>query len=200
MINIEQRLLTLFENQRIVFWYDNNAELQEQFESIALEGVQKLIINNNEFGIKIEVLSLKPHNKFLIYSPTLAPKDEANWLLDLNIANYMFSADKTTLVLQNIGLDVSFREFVNRFDKFFNAPSRTDALKALIGSHENQESLALKMMALSIGSDDNLESIMFALFADEKHFEILVKYGLEKEFECNRNPRTSSPTHLTISQ
>lgn len=182
MIDIEKRLLSIFEKQRLVFWYDDDAALKEQFEDIALDGVEKLVIDNNEFTIKRQLLHLQADSKFLIYSPTHAPKDEANWLLDLNIANYMFSADKTSLILQNIGLDVSFKEFISRFDKFFNASSRTETLKAMIGDEESQESLALKMMAVSIGSDDNLESIMFTLFADEKHFETLVKYGLEKEF------------------
>jgi len=182
MIDIEKRLLNIFEKQRLVFWYDDDAALKEQFEEIALDGIEKLVIDNNEFTIKRQLLHLQPESKFLIYSPTHAPKDEANWLLDLNIANYMFSADKTSLILQNIGLDVNFKEFVSRFDKFFNAPSRIEALKAMIGTHESQESLALKMMAISIGSDDNLESVMLALFADEKHFETLLKYHLVEEF------------------
>ena len=78
-------------------------------KTIDLNDVTKLTIDNNEFGIKRQLLSLQPTDKFLIYSATTAPQDEDNWLLDLNIANYMFSADKTSLILQNIGLDVSFK-------------------------------------------------------------------------------------------
>ena len=182
MIDIEQRLRTIFENQRLVFWYDDNSALQEQFESMDLDGIEKLVIDNNEFSIKHRVLRLRPDKKFLVYSPINAPKDEENWLLDLNIANYMFSADKTSLILQNLGLDVSFKAFIGRFDKFFNAPSRLEAFKALLGSHEAYGSLALKMMAVSIGSDDNIESVMLRVFGTGKHFETLSKFGLEQEF------------------
>lgn len=182
MIDIQQRLETIFQNQRVVFWYDNDAELKEQFESIALESIQKLVIDNNEFGIKREVMSLRPNDKFLIYSPTHAPANEDNWLLDLNIANYMFSADKTSLILQNIGLDVGFKEFVSKFDKFFNAPTRIEALKTTLNANETNESLALKMMAISIGCDDNIESIMLRVFENDKHFETLSKYEFDQEF------------------
>lgn len=182
MIDIRQRLETLFENQRLIFWYDDDSALKEEFDSIDIDGVEKLIIDNNEFGIKRQILKLQPETNFLIYSPIAAPTDEENWLLDLNIANYMFGADKTSLILQHLGLDVSFKTFIAPFDKFFNATSRSDALKILISSSETNDSLALKMMAVSIGSDDNIESMMLRVFGDEKHLETLSKFELEEEF------------------
>jgi len=182
MIDIEQRLKTIFQKERLVFWYDDNTALKNEFETITLDNITKLVIENNEFGIKREVLSLKSNDKFLIYSPTKAPNDEENWLLDLNIANYMFSADKISLILQNIGLDVSFKEFIAKFDKFFEAKSRLEALKSSIGKNETNETLALKIMASSIGSDDNIDSIMLKVFSNSKHFKTLEKYNLDDEF------------------
>ncbi|QFR43758.1 BREX-1 system phosphatase PglZ type A [Sulfurimonas xiamenensis] len=182
MIDIKQRLTSIFEKQRLVFWYDDNAELKEQFDNISLDSVEKLVIDNNEFSIKRQLLKLQPDDKFLIYSPTHAPKNEANWLLDLNIANYMFSADKTSLILQNLGLDVTFKEFVGRFDKFLNAPTRVEALKTTLSERETQDSLGLKMMAVSIGCDDNIASIMLRVFENEKHFETLSKFALDGLF------------------
>ena len=183
MINIQQRLKTIFKKERLVFWYDDNEELKNEFEAIDLDGVTKLEIDNNEFGIKRQLLSLQPRDKFLIYSPTPAPHGEDNWLLDLNIANYMFSADKTSLILQNLGLDVSFKEFISKFDKFFNAQTRLEALRALLSDKESNDTLALKIMAISIGCDDNIDSIMLKLFSnDEKHCETLKKYSLTEEF------------------
>lgn len=182
MIDIEQRLQTIFEKQRVVFWYDDHGDLKEQFENITLDGVVKLVIDNNEFSIKRQLLKLQPDDKFLVYSPVHAPKDEDNWLLDLNIANYIFSADKTSLILQNLGLDVTFKEFVGRFDKFFNAPTRIEALKTILSDRETNESLSLKMMAVSIGCDDNIASIMLRVFENEKHFEVLSKFELRELF------------------
>ena len=182
MIDIQQRLKTIFQKERLVFWYDDNEALKNEFNTIDIDDVTKLEIDNNEFAIKRKLLSLQPTDKFLIYSPNKAPQDEDNWLLDLNIANHMFSADKTSLILQNIGLDVSFKEFVSKFDKFFNAPTRLEALKATLGDKENNDTLALKIMATSIGCDDNIDSILLKVFSNDKHFETLSKYSLTDEF------------------
>jgi len=182
MIDIQQRLKTIFKKERLVFWYDENEALKNEFEAIDLDDVTKLTIDNNEFGIKRQLLSLQPTDKFLIYSATTAPQDEDNWLLDLNIANYMFSADKISLILQNLGLDVSFKEFVAKFDKFFNAQTRLQALRALLSDKESNNTLALKIMAVSISCDDNIDSIMLKVFSNDKHFETLSKYSLSNEF------------------
>ena len=182
MIDIKQRLQTIFNKQRLVFWYDDKGELQEQFTEIELDGIEKLVIDNNEFGLKRKILVTYPEQKFLIYSSSTAPKDEENWLLDLNLANYMFAADKISLILQNLELDVNFKSYISSFDKFFNANSRIQALKELLGSNESQSSLALKMMAVSISCDDNIESIMLRCFEAEKYFEILSKFNLETDF------------------
>ena len=182
MIDIQQRLKTIFQTQRLVFWYDDNAALKNEFDTIDLDDVTKLEIDNNEFGIKVEILSVKPKDKFLIYSPNKAPQDEDNWLLDLNIANYMFSADKTSLILQKLELDATFKEFIGKFEKFFNAPTRVEALKNLLSSKETNNTLALKIMAISINCDDNIDSVMLRIFSNNKHFEILKKYNLTDEF------------------
>jgi uncharacterized protein (TIGR02687 family) len=182
MIDIQQRLQTIFETQRLVFWYDEGALLREEFESLSLDSVTKLEIDNDEFTIKRQVLKLQPTDRFLLYAPTAIPSDEENWLLDLNIANYLFAADKTSLILQNIGLDVGFKNFVDRFDKFFNAPKRVESLRMIIGSKETDDTLALKMMAISIGSDHHIDSIMLRVFESDKHFETLVKYNLSELF------------------
>ena len=92
-----------------MFWYDDEGALSDEFEALHVKGTEKLVIDNNEFGIKRQVLALQPDDKFLVYSPKRAPADAGNWLLDLNISSYMFSADKISLILQNIGLDVSFK-------------------------------------------------------------------------------------------
>ena len=74
------------------------------------------------------------------------------------------------------------KEFVGKFDKFFNAQTRLQALKALLSDKENNNTLTLKIMAISISSDANIDSIMLKLFSSNKHFEVLRKYSLTDEF------------------
>jgi len=181
MIDIQKRLQTLFEKERLIFWYDDNEALKSEFEEVNIEGVEKRTIDNNEFTIKREILKLKPDTKFLIYSPIPAPTAEDNWLLDLNIANHMFSADKISLMLQTLGMDVSYKPFMSRFDKFLNAKSRIEALSKKIGTNETNNSLALKMIAVSINSEDNIDNVLLKLFEDKNLFEEIEKFELSEE-------------------
>ena len=50
--NIKESLNDLFEEKRIVFWYDEKEEMQEEFKDIQLNNVEKIEIDNNEFSIK----------------------------------------------------------------------------------------------------------------------------------------------------
>ena len=53
---IETSLSKLFESHRVVFWYDSKKELRDDFNSINIDGVNKEEINNNEFGLKYQIL------------------------------------------------------------------------------------------------------------------------------------------------
>ena len=43
---INQALNRLFDKHRIIFWYDVKKELRADFESLELDGVEKVEINN----------------------------------------------------------------------------------------------------------------------------------------------------------
>jgi len=182
MTDIQKRLDTLFEQHRMIFWYYSESALREQFEDLSFEGIEKIVIDNNEFGIKYRVLKQNPNDKFLIYSPMSAPYNEDNWLLDLNIGHYVFSADRASLILQSLGLDVSHKAIITQFDKFFNAPKRLEALKEILSGSESEEHLALKIMGVSIGCEASVEIILLKVLENEKHFDTLCKFGLESFF------------------
>ena len=76
---ITQTLTKLFDKHRIVFWYDNKQELRAEYESLTLENVEKIEINNNEFGIKYRILREEPEQKFLLYKEGKQPPDLENW-------------------------------------------------------------------------------------------------------------------------
>ncbi len=66
---IEDALLKLFQQHRLISWHDEKADMQKLFESLSLVDVHKVFINNNEFGIKYQVLGGHPETKFLLYQP-----------------------------------------------------------------------------------------------------------------------------------
>ena len=89
MSKIEQRLNTLFQEHRIIIWYDDGGSLKDEFDSINLD-IKKLEINNNEFGIKVKVLYEDKESRYLIYSQNTEPLAEDNWLLDIEQSFYKF--------------------------------------------------------------------------------------------------------------
>ena len=52
MDRITQALTRIFDKNRIVFWYDAKKELRKEFETLNLPAIEKIELNNNEFGVK----------------------------------------------------------------------------------------------------------------------------------------------------
>jgi uncharacterized protein (TIGR02687 family) len=204
MTQIQQTLESLFTNQRLVFWYDEQGEFQEDFDTLKLSKVHKLVINNNEFAIKLEVVQEHPKTKFLIYSSQAKPADHDNWLLDLNLSNAEFFADQESMLLQELGLDQGLRPFLKQHKAFTKSKERVGKLKELIKEGDSTSQLAGKMMAVLCGlSTDNLDTLLFTLLEDEategrKKIQQLEKYELLQplwqELEARFSYRSESPS------
>lgn len=60
MSQLTQVLTNLFDRHRIVFWYDEKRELRGEFDALVLSGVEKIVLENNEFGVKHRLLRQQP--------------------------------------------------------------------------------------------------------------------------------------------
>ena len=120
MNKIEQRLNTLFEEHRIIIWYDDCGSLKDEFDSIESD-IKKLELNNNEFGIKVKILYEDKNSKYLIYSNKQEPLMEDNWFLDIEYTFHKFSADPISMIVSELELDVSRKAFISEHKSFFNA-------------------------------------------------------------------------------
>jgi hypothetical protein len=81
---IQSALEKEFARKRLVFWYDSDLiGWQQEFEAVQLPDVAKIVVKNNEFGVKHRIAREEPHQKFLLYFRGQAePPDTQNWLLD----------------------------------------------------------------------------------------------------------------------
>ena len=70
---IAQGLEAQFDKHRIVFWYDAKSEMRDAFDSVELAGVEKVVIENNEFGLKYRILRQESEQKFLIFKHSPEP-------------------------------------------------------------------------------------------------------------------------------
>lgn len=154
MDRIEEALQRLFLKYRIVFWYDSKNELGEQFQAITLHGVQKLEVKNNEFAIKHQVLAEKPDQKFLLYFKSVQPSLTNNWLLDIELSNYVFQTDQEALFLQELELPMHLKELIQEHLEFFKSKERRQKLKELITTTDSEDVIREKMIAVVFGTSD----------------------------------------------
>jgi len=187
MSSIQPVLKSLFKKHRIVFWYDPNGEMRDEYEQLELDNVKNIEINNNEFGIKYRLLKQESNTKFLIYSSEEKPSDIDNWLLDLNLSYYVFRADIVSMTMQELGLPIEWRRFIYDHIKFFNNKNRTNQLKSYLQESDNETDIALKMLAVLTRSDPEMEYILYKLFAEldqdnNQKYEDIKKYGLDAYF------------------
>ncbi len=188
-MKIQQSLAKKFQHHRIIFWYDPQRELREEFDAVSLPDVEKIELNNNEFGVKYRILREEPKQKFLLYREGSEPPDLENWLLDVQLAHDVFQADKIGLWLAELELPQrEFWDVVAEHQSFFNAESRRTTLKAILKKDDPAPTIRLKMLAVCAGTaaDVRLDAILEALLdelAAERDEKIkLIKRSALDEF------------------
>ena len=163
---ISQALQALFEKHRIVFWYDAKDEFKADFEQLQLHGVEKIQLNNNEFGVKHRLLRLEPDHKFLLYAAYPQPDDLENWLLDIQLAQGEFRTDQVALWLAELELGLGFADVIKAHSEFFQASKRKDSLKRLLVADDTPHLVRLKMLSICSSADSGLDTILESLLAE----------------------------------
>ena len=166
--HISRGLQALFERHRIVFWYDAKQELREAFAEVSLQDVTKIEIQNDEFSIKHRILRQEPEEKFLIYKHGPEPENLTdNWLLDVQLAQGVFRADQTQILLADLGLDLGFADTLAAHEEFFRSKKRIEELKAILKPDDDRVALRFKLLLICTGSDQDIEGVIGALFEEK---------------------------------
>lgn len=161
MKRIHEGLDRVLERHRIVFWYDGGEEWAESFAAYATEGVTKLTVSGNEFGIKVRIVrDPNPAARFLVYVPTARPADADNWLLDLLLQGYEFRADRASLVLEDVGLPQEFRHLAEEHAPFFRSEKRVAALRESANKEDQARDLRRKMMAILARTPPDVDALL----------------------------------------
>ena len=163
---IAASLRRLFEEYRIVFWYDSDRDMRAEFDALDLDGVTKLVIAKNEFGLKYRILRQEPHGRFLLFKDGPEPPMAENWLLDVQLATTVFKADQAAIWLAELGLPLQFEAVVRGHIEFFRAKGRVDALKRLMQASDTQTQMRLRMLAVCAGAEGGLDTVVEALLGE----------------------------------
>jgi len=163
---ITTSLQRLFDDHRIVFWYDAARDMRGEFDAADLPGVNKVEIANNEFGLKHRMLQQEPKQKFLVFHDGPEPEMKDNWLLDLQLATSVFKADQAGIWLGELGLPPQFESVVREHIEFYRSKARVAELKRLIQASDTQSQVRLRMLAVCVGAEGGLDTVIEALLED----------------------------------
>lgn len=157
-----------FRDRRVVFWHDQEGRYASAVDALTLPGVTALRVENNEYAVKFRLLQEQPDTKFLIYRAGEVPSGVGNWLLDLELAYGVFTADRSSLVSQDLGLTADgIDTVVAQHEKFFNVSRRVEGLKALLHPDDDAARLRAKMSAVVLGQKEHtLLEIMRTLLVE----------------------------------
>jgi len=180
---INDVLSRMFQKHRIIFWYDDEKSLRKDFESVELDGVERVEVQNNEFLLKYRMLREQPEQQFLVYHEGPQPDDLQNWLLDVLLAHDQVRVNQVSLWMHEVGLPFDFSDVVAQHAEFFKAAKRRQALQKLISVDETKTRLRQKLMAVCVGLEAKLEAILEALLSElaeerEDKYKLLEKCDL----------------------
>lgn len=155
-----------FELSRIVFWHDPENTFFDDVNSLDLAGVTTILMQEISYlEIKKRIELDEPESCFLLYCPYEIPSPEDDWLLDIRCYSESFYADKSSMILNELGLTVmSLRNHLKNREIFLANKQRIAALKKFVVEHETEESLDLKMISVLLKADTStLQDVMLCL-------------------------------------
>ncbi|MFC1792658.1 BREX-1 system phosphatase PglZ type A [Planctomycetota bacterium] len=164
---IHSKLEELFQEHRIVFWNDKEGEFEDSLNNLGLEGVEVIRPDKEgQFKTKITLEIERPDQKFLIFSAEAVPDHEDDWLLDIRLYSYEFSADRASVIIDELGLkNHQLREFLNQRKKFFASKARLSALKSRVNPEDSRSELDRKMLAVVVKSEhDDFFNIIRSIY------------------------------------
>ncbi len=155
-----------FDKHRIIFWYDENQEFRFDFDTFDLPDIQRIVIDNNEYGIKYRVLISEPEAKFLLYNAGIKPSIEENWLADILLSNAELKIDQPSLWLSELGLGREFIDIPRQHTEFFTSAKRIEALKKMLSADDTENKIMWKMLAVCAGSDARWDEVIMNLLSE----------------------------------
>jgi uncharacterized protein (TIGR02687 family) len=147
-------LTTLFSTHPVVFWHDVESEFAAVVDSLQLNGVQLVRLDETpSLRVKLDIEGA-PKQRWLIYSAKPEPEPAKDWLLDVRMRSKSFRADSTSILLEDLGLATQgLRQHLKERAKFLRAKDRVDRLKRMVLPGDSALDLDRKMLAVLTRAD-----------------------------------------------
>lgn len=183
--SIQDHLAARFEAHRLVVWHDPDGTYESEVDAQAPTSVTVLRIRNEEFAVKYRVLRDEPSTRFLLYRDGPVPEGPGNWLLDLELAYGVFTADRSALMQANLGLTAPGSDhLITEHTRFFGDAKMVAKFKLLLRPDDDRATVQAKMCAAVLGQKEHsfselTRTLLVQHAADDTSgYEALVKQGL----------------------
>ena len=166
------KIWIIYQKRHIVFWYDPSWDFFEDFDNLNLKSLKKHKLEDNFFYTKYLLEKKDPESHYLIYSDTEKPNSDNNWLLDTLLYSQEFSADKASVILNEVWItDLGIKSIIEEHIKFFSSKKRKDDFIKLNLEKNSIKSIKLSMLASivwekSTNFDDILRKILLVWFEE----------------------------------
>ncbi|MCH5461951.1 BREX-1 system phosphatase PglZ type A [Lactobacillus sp. LC28-10] len=176
------------ERNHFVFWFDDQGEFVDNITEIATALKEMVIVMQpqEQFKTKIQLVDMQRQQQdALVYSPAPMPPIELNHLEDFIRFSKRYSADATSMLLEELGIPENNRTTLVTYASFFANKERKERFKT---RYHHQSDLEMVMMsALAKAKDASMTSILQAvcqdtLDANNQYLVSFDKYGLLTSF------------------
>lgn len=153
---IQSSIRRLFEEgSRIVLWRDEDGEFDEILPTLELDDIEvREVCKTPALELKSDIELAPSDVQFLLYEKGNIPDQEQDWLLDIRFYAAPFAADRSTMILKELGLvEQSLRDHIAARAKFFASKERLSKAARFIQLGDGPEAIDRALMATLLKAD-----------------------------------------------
>lgn len=173
------------ETRKLVFWYDDKAEFEEDMKTVELHNAKiYLLQKDNQFYTKYFLERQDTETNYLIYAPFPKPEVKDNHLEDTMLYSKRFFADRASLLSVDLGIEEKYKPIIEKHIKFFGNKDRTQRFYDLEIENFNEENILVGLLsAICKTRTCSFEEVLRIVISEEdleenKYLEEMQKYEL----------------------
>ena len=177
------------ETRKLVFWYDDKAEFEEDMKTVELQNAKiYLLQKDNQFYTKYFLERQDTENNYLIYAPFPKPEVKDNHLEDTMLYSKRFFADRASLLSVDLGIEEKYKPIIEKHIKFFANKDRTQRFYDLEIENFNEENIIVGLLSAicktrTCSFEEVLRIVLMESDIEENTFlEEFAKYDLYDSF------------------
>ncbi len=207
---IQEKLNEMFagDSRQLVFWYDEEAEFCEEINKLQLDNAQVYHLKKDNWLHAKYFLEIEDTTtNYLIYAPFPQPDDKDNYLADIAYYATPFSADKISLITQELNIPDKYKSILKKYPKFWNANSRVNSFKDLNIEKYSERKIKVAILCVLarvkiVSFDELLRKVLMEDSLDENKYLIeFEKMGILDDFwELSREKYGYEDKNPTIAK